>query len=483
MYPERLLIAEDEEDLRWALEKLFRGKGLEVVGVADGKEAWQALEDPSLGVALIDIRLPRVDGLKLLARAREVNPELRVIIMTAHTGMESALEAMRMGAYDYLPKPFELKEVEAVVDKALSAKSLYQELLALRERLKEGRGAGRGLIGKSRAMLELFKLMGKVSQGEATVLICGESGTGKELIARTIHGYSPRFSKPFVAVNCAAIPKELLEAEIFGFERGAFTGAVESKRGRLSQAEGGTLFLDEIGDLPLELQGKLLRVLEEREFQPLGAPRPIRFNVRFMAATNQNLEEKVARREFRRDLFYRINVVTLHVPPLRERREDIPLLVEHFVRRFEEEFGVSPRSFSPQAMNLLLNHPWLGNVRELENTVKRALILSTNPVIGPDDLSLALEGKVRFPSGVEMGLTEWLRQNLSPLLDNIGAIPRGGIYDMMLRLIEPPLLELVLEKAGGNKVRAAKMLGINRNTLDKKLRCYEISASKFKEGR
>lgn len=463
------MIAEDEDNLRWALGKIFNAKGLEVVLAADGKEALERMADPSLGVALIDIRLPAIDGMELLSRAREVNPDLRVIMMTAHGSVDTTVSAMKMGAFDYLPKPFEIEEVEGLVAKAFSARSLYREVATLREELKQQHQLAERLIGQSRPMLELYKALGKVSQTDATVLLVGESGTGKELVARTIHSHSLRFARPFVAINSAAIPRDLLEAELFGFQRGAFTGAIMTKKGKLAHADRGTLFLDEVGDMPLELQAKLLRVLEQREYEPLGSSHPVKLDVRLIAATNQRLEEKVAKGEFRSDLYYRVNVISLKLPALRERRDDIPLLVEHFAKKYQEELAVGPRYFSTAAQELMISYDWPGNVRELQNVVRRSLVLSCGPAIQPEELSLAMEQRIERAGEADLTLERVLERSLSPLLTRKGRTRMEGLYDLVLKQMERPLFKLVLKATGGNKLQAARLLGINRNTLAKKL--------------
>jgi two-component system nitrogen regulation response regulator GlnG len=355
-----------------------------------------------------------------------------------------------------------------LVEKALEAQALVQEVARLRQSAEEQFDLG-GIVGGSPAMQQIFKAVGKVAGTELTVLLRGESGTGKELIAKAVHENSRRKGRPFVPVNCAAIPRELLESELFGHEKGAFTGAVSARRGRFEQAEGGTIFLDEVGDMDLSLQTKLLRVLQERRIERLGGEGSIAVEVRIVAATNQDLEAAVTRRAFREDLFYRLNVVTIHLPPLRDRREDIPALVLHFLTAFAQEQYAPPKVFSPEAMTIMLGYGWPGNVRELENVVKRAAALATTSLILPDHLpdsirSHAVEQEAGARS--ETFPTEWIRAELSRL----GGSLDGRLHTHFVACVERPLLELVLRRAGGNQVKAADLLGINRNTLRKRIK-------------
>src|SRR5579884_1808188 len=383
--PAHLLVADDEESIRWVLERACTQRGHAVTAVASGTAALAALRTQAFDVALIDIRMPDVSGLDVLTRAREERIDTLFIVMTAQNTMANAIEATKRGAYDYLTKPC-----------ALELRRLTRDLERLRGELDERREL---LIGRTPAMQEIYKVIGRVAPTDATVLIQGETGTGKELVARTIHHHSDRRG-PFVALNCSAIPNELLESELFGYERGAFTGAVERRIGKFEAAAGGTLFLDEIADMPLALQAKVLRVLQEREFTRVGGREAIRADVRIVAATNQDLEAAVRAGRFREDLFFRLHVVRIHVPPLRERRADIPELIDFFVDKINRELGTSIVGVTDDVRERLIQHPWPGNVRELENTLRRAAVLA---------------------------------------------------------------------RAGGNQVKAAQMLGINRNTLRKKI--------------
>ena len=464
----RILVVDDEESVRWTLNKALEQGGYQVDLAVDGPGGLLAADEPGVDLVLLDVRLPGRDGLSVLRDIRKRRPDLPVIVMTAYGTLQVAVEAMKQGAYDYIGKPFDMDEVLLVVGKALEAQALAREVTHLRRTVEERFDLG-GIVGGSPAMQQIFKAVGKVAGTELTVLLRGESGTGKELIARAVHENSRRKGRPFVPVNCAAIPRELLESELFGHERGAFTGAVASRRGRFEQADGGTVFLDEIGDMDLSLQTKLLRVLQERRVERLGGEGSIAVDVRIVAATNQDLEAAVARRAFREDLFYRLNVVTIHLPPLRDRREDISALVDHFLAAFAREQKIPPKVFSPEAMDRMLAHAWPGNVRELENMVKRAAALTTTTMILPDQLPdtvrAAAEGAETgpLPEGFPV---EWLRSELSRLQGSRD----GRLHEYFAARLERPLLELVLRRTGWNQVKAADLLGINRNTLRKRIK-------------
>ena len=383
----RILVADDEESMRWVLSKALKRKGFSVDLAVDGRQALSMIQDSSYDLAILDIKMPGINGLDLLDKIREQKKDLLVVIMTAEASMKNAVEAMKRGAYDYITKPFDLDVIDAIIEKVGRAREVAGQVSMLKQELKERYQVEKNIIGNSPAMREVYKTIGKVAVSDVTVLVQGESGTGKELVARAVHFNSGRLGKPFVAINCAAIPKELLESELFGSEKGAFTGAVERKLGKFEQANQGTLFLDEIGDMPLDLQAKILRVLQEREVTRTGGNQSIPVDVRIVAATNQELMEKVRLKEFREDLFYRLNVVPINLVPLRERREDIPLLVQYFLNRVCVEMDVPLKQCSDEATALLTSHSWPGNVRELENAIKRAVILSSDPLLTPADFS------------------------------------------------------------------------------------------------
>src|SRR5213594_1995121 len=367
-----ILVADDEESIRWVLERACSQQGHRVVAVASGNDALQALRAGSFDVALIDIKMPDLSGLEVLSRARAAEVDTLFIIMTAQNTMANAIEATKRGAYDYLTKPFDLEQVAALIARAMELRRLTRDLEHLRGELQQRHDL---VIGRTPAMQEVYKVIGRVAPTDATALIEGETGTGKELIAKAIHYHSSR-GGPFVALNCSAIPNELLESELFGYERGAFTGAVERRIGKFEVAAGGTLFLDEIADMPLALQAKLLRVLQEREFTRVGGRDAIRADVRIIAASNQDLDEAVRGGRFREDLFFRLNVVRVEVPPLRERRGDIPELIEFFIDKVNRELDTGFVGVSDEARDLLVRHAWPGNVRELENAILRAAVLA-----------------------------------------------------------------------------------------------------------
>ncbi|WP_027715652.1 sigma-54 dependent transcriptional regulator [Desulfuromonas sp. TF] len=471
----RILVADDEESIRWVLSKALTKKGFTVDLATSGTEALTMSRQQSYDLAVLDIKMPGISGLELLSRFQEEHPHLLVVIMTAESSMKNAVEAMKRGAYDYITKPFDLDALDAIILKARQAAEITEEVQRLKEEVKEHYHIDRHIIGSSQPMQEVYKLLGKVAPSDVTVLITGESGTGKELVGRAIHFNSPRLGKPFLALNCAAIPRELLESELFGFEKGAFTGATERKIGKFEQAAGGTLFLDEIGDMPLELQAKLLRVLQEKEITRTGGAGTIPVDVRIVAATNQDLKEKVRNKEFREDLYYRLNVVPISLPALRERREDIPQLVEFFIRRAHQDLKVAARGCTEEAMNLLKRFEWPGNVRELENTIQRAALLSPDQLLTPADFpSLTAEGIRENEGSLEAIIAGKLQSSLAQMdvqeLDNL--------YDMVLHQMERPLINIVLDKTRGNQVRAAEILGINRNTLRKKIQILGIDLKK-----
>jgi two-component system nitrogen regulation response regulator GlnG len=465
MSPSRILIADDEDSLRWVLDKGLRQAGYEITAVKDGESALRAFEAEPFDLVFLDVRMPGMDGLTALARLRELSPAAHVIVMTAHGTMETAIQAMQRGAYDYLAKPFDLDEAVLLAERALEARRLTQEVARLRTGLQEVKEFS-ALIGRHPRMQELYKAIGRIAGSDVTVLIRGESGTGKELVARAIHLYSRRSGRAFVAVSCAAIPATLLESEMFGHERGAFTDAKERRLGKFELAQGGTLYLDEIGDMPVELQTKLLRALQERTIERVGGHESIRIDVRVIAATNRDLETAMREGTFREDLYYRLNVVTLNLPPLRERRRDVPLLVEHFLAKHAEELG--DRGVAPEALDRLVGYDWPGNVRELENVIQRAMVLAQNGVILPEHLPI---GPVSAAASVAVDATleEIIERKLLECVRGLRERANANLYDLIIGLVEKPLLRAVLRETSGNQVRAAQILGINRNTLRKKL--------------
>jgi two-component system, NtrC family, nitrogen regulation response regulator GlnG len=476
----RILVADDEESMRWVLSKALRKKGYSVDLARDGEEALRQIKAESYDLAILDIKMPGLTGLELLDRVRELKSELLVVIMTAEASMKNAVEAMKRGAYDYITKPFDLDVIDAIIEKVSRAREMTSQVSILKEELKDRYQLDKNIIGNSPAMRDIYKTIGKVAPSDITVLIQGESGTGKELIARAIHYNSRRLGKPFIALNCAAIPKELLESELFGFEKGAFTGAVERKLGKFEQANGGTVFLDEIGDMPLDLQAKILRVLQEREITRTGGSQNLTVDVRIVAATNQDLQTLVQQRSFREDLYYRLNVVPINLVPLRERQEDVPLLADYFLKKSCAELEIPVKQLDPAALRLLTSYSWPGNVRELENTIKRAIILSADPLLTTDDFAGLSRGATSEPSAVadDLSLERLVDVKLRASLTNMDKMESGDVYTMVLEQVERPLIRFVLEKSRWNQVRAASILGINRNTLRKKIQELGIELKK-----
>ncbi len=448
-----ILVADDEQHLRESLAELFTAQGHSVLQAADGSEVLNLLRDRIPDTIFLDLKMPKLDGLSTLKTLKQ-NPELRripVVIITAFGGSEQTIEGMKAGAYDYITKPFDPDEVLRTAARAIEVNRLSREVEQLRARAEaDDPDASGGLIGQHPAMREVFKLIGKVAPTEASVLIVGESGTGKELVAQAIHRHSRRASGPIIAVNCAAIPSTLIESELFGYERGAFTGATAPKPGRIEQADDGTLFLDEIGDLPVEAQAKLLRALQERKFERLGAGQTIASNFRLLAATNQNLEELVAEGRFREDLLYRLNVVKIEIPPLRARRGDIVVLAEHFLQSAQATRTDPPSGFTEEALRALMTYDYPGNVRELKNMIERAVVLLRGPLITIEDLP-AFGGD--RPSD-DSYLTELMEL---PLEQAVASLERR-------------MIQRALARASGNKTEAARILGIHRQHLYAKLK-------------
>jgi two-component system response regulator PilR (NtrC family) len=437
----RILVVDDEQSMREFLEIFFRGEGYDVLTASDVDSALLALDSDDFDVVISDIQMPRRSGLELLDAVKEIAPQTVVIMITAFATTETAITAMKQGAYDYVTKPFKVDELRLVVEKALEKRLLATENQRLRSELrKETRR--RQLVGNGRAMEQLYELVARVADTKTNVLVCGESGTGKELVARAIHDQSERREQPFVAVNCGAIPENLLESELFGHVKGAFTGAVSNKPGLFETAHRGTLFLDEIGELPGTLQVKLLRVLQDKALRRVGGTSDHQIDVRIVAATNRRLEDEVAAGRFREDLYYRLNVIQIGLPPLRDRTEDIPLLVQHFVEKYASELGKPVPGFSEAAMKRLLDYPFPGNVRELENMVERAVALSPGGTIGPESL----------PPSV-----------LEPTARGAAAkLPADGAnLDTLVNEFERGLLREALRQSRGIKKRAAHLLGIS----------------------
>jgi len=474
----KILIAEDEDSLRFVLKKALENDGYWVQAVATGSAAQQSLTETNFDVALMDIKLPDVDGLTVLRNVKGAGVDTAMIVMTAQNTMRNAIGAMKNGAFDYITKPFDLEEVMVLVKRATDSRKLSRDFRELKEEVKKRYEPGVNIIGASSSMQKVYKTIGQVADTQATILIQGESGTGKELVAKTIHYNSPRWDQPFVAVNCAAIPRDLLESELFGHEKGAFTGALDRRLGKFELAEGGTLFLDEVGDIPLELQTKLLRVLQDREYSRVGGRDMLKADVRILAATNQDLERAVREKRFREDLFFRLKVIPIHLPPLRERRGDIPLLIGYFIDKINREMGIRISGVSPDALRLLEEHSWPGNVRELENTLIRAAVLSSGPILFPKDFTLQNKQAPVAPELDQLSLEEIIRYKLEDYFRRTEGVDVDNLYSLVIERLERPLIELTLKKTRGNQIRAAQILGINRNTLRKKISDLHIELKK-----
>lgn len=467
-----ILVADDDKAIRTVVTQALGRAGYEVKATSNAATLWTWVSEGEGDLVVTDVVMPDGDGLELLPRIRQIRPELPVVVMSARNTLLTAVTATQRGAFDYLPKPFDINALTAVVDLAL--------------RSLDGPGAALGggpeedeamhIVGRSAPMQEIYRLVARLTDTDLTVLISGESGTGKELVAKALHEFGRRRTGPFVALNMAAVPRELIEAELFGHEKGAFTGAAQKGVGRFQQAQGGTLFLDEIGDMPVDAQTRLLRVLQQGEYTTVGGRTPIKTDVRIVAATNRNLRRLVRQGLFREDLFYRLNVVPIRMPPLRERAEDIPALVRHFLVNAEHE-GMQAKVLDAGALDELKAHPWPGNVRELENLIRRLAALHAGDVIRKDTVRADLaasppptavgDGSQSLGSAVEVSLARYFAAHPDSL-------PPSGLYDRVMAEVERPLISLCLTATRGNQIRAAELLGLNRNTLRKKIRELEI---------
>ncbi len=468
-----ILVADDEASIRFVMAKALEESGHTIVQAESGTEALEILTSRALDAAFLDLRMPGHDGLTVLREARAKGVQCPIVIVTAQNTMDNAIEAMKQGAFDYVTKPFNIDELRVIAARALEMSRMSTDLHRLQQEVRERYEPGVALVGSSAAMQEIYKTVGRVANNEATVLIQGESGTGKDLLAKVLHYHSSRWTSPFVAVNCSAIPRELLESELFGHERGAFTGATDQRAGKFQQAEDGTLLLDEIGDMPLDLQTKLLRVLQEREVTRLGGSETVPVNCRILAATNRPLDIAVQQGQFREDLFFRLNVVPVRVPPLRERRSDIPALIDFFLEKINREMGTKIEAISASAREQLCQYDWPGNVRELENSLIRSAVLASGPTLMPRDLALTSEPAPKLANGGNFDTL--LNERLSELLRGCAPGSEADLYANVIEMVERPLIAMTLEKTSGNQLQAAALLGINRNTLRKKITALGIN--------
>jgi two-component system nitrogen regulation response regulator GlnG len=471
----RLLLIDDEEDVRYSLQRILASEGIEMAAAGSGEEGLKVIPKFKPDLVLMDIRMTGMTGLETLRKIRETNPKLLVIMMTAYGTTQMAIEAMKLGAFDYLLKPFDIPKLKELIANALKAARDMKQVVSY-EPLLQSEDYDLGIIGRSGPMQQVFKLVGQVAATDATVLITGESGTGKELAARAIYHHSDRATQPFLAVNCAAIPEQLLESELFGHEKGAFTGATVQRIGKFEQCNKGTIFLDEIGDMTPATQTKILRVLQSGTFERVGGNTPINVDVRVIAATNKPLEAAVAARQFREDLFYRLNVVRIHLPPLRDRRDDIPLLVNYFLEKIAREQGRKPKSIATAAEKLLEKYHWPGNVRELENAIRRAHVMAKTdailPVDLPPEISGALTGVAAPPPAETSG--EAGTADAASLARQLFQVARRDPKLKVIPAVERELVIQALKETGDNQVHAAKLLGITRATLRKRIEKFGI---------
>ena len=449
MITSKILIIDDEKHMCWALERAMKQEGYQVITANNGPDGLELLKEELPSLVTLDLKMPGMDGMEVLKCIKEINPKLPVIILTAHGTIDSAIEAMKQGAVDYLTKPFDLDELKIVIKNALLLNQLVTEVNFLRNELTKNYS---NMIGKSQTIVEINQLIERVATTNATVLITGESGTGKEVAAVTIRHASTRCDNPFVTVNCAALPENLLESELFGHEKGAFTGAINKKLGRFELAHKGTIFLDEIGDMPLSMQAKLLRVLQEKSFERVGGTETHKVDVRLIAATNRELTDAIRKGLFREDLYYRLNVIHIHLPPLRERKEDIPLLAEHFLNKLGHTYHVE--KISPEAMEMICAYNWPGNIRELQNVIERSAIICRDGEILPFHLPPELQ---------------------KPTKTVVGSIVRLPDEGISLEEVEKQLIMKALEKSKGNQTKAANLLGITRSALLYRTQKYGVS--------
>jgi two-component system nitrogen regulation response regulator GlnG len=477
-----VLIADDDTAIRTVLNQALARAGYAPRATGNATTLWRWVSQGEGDVVLTDVVMPDENAFDLIPRIKKIRPDLPIIVMSAQNTLMTALTAAEKGAYEYLPKPFDLNEVVAVVGRALT-----QPGRRLQRPAQEMQSEELPLIGRSPAMQEIYRVLARLTQTDLTVMINGESGTGKELVARVLHDYGRRRQGPFVPINMAAIPRELVESELFGHEKGAFTGAQTRTQGRFEQAEGGTLFLDEIGDMPLEAQTRLLRVLQEGEYTTVGGRTPIKTNVRIIAATHRDLRSQIAQGLFREDLYYRLNVVPIRIPPLRERLEDVGDLVRHFLRQAARE-GLGQKSIETAAIDRLKAHPWPGNVRELENFVRRLAALYTQDTLTTQIIEQELaevlpDRAADIGNGDAKDLSEQVERYLAGYFSGFGKeLPPPGLYDRVIRQVELPLLTAALAATRGNQIRAAELLGLNRNTLRSRIRALDIRVFRTPQG-
>ncbi len=485
MKKHKILIVDDEQSLVYVLKKLLEDEFI-IDTASDGEEALSYIKQNEYFAVFLDIRIPKINGMEILSYTRQLINKPNVIIMTAQNTMVNAIDAMKQGAYDYITKPFELDEILGIIEKIKKNENLENKKLEKSEDFLDTL-----LVGKSKTMQEVFKTIGKLSHNNVTVLILGESGTGKELVARSIHLNSVRSDKPFIVVNTPSVPSELLESELFGHEKGSYTGANEKKEGKFISANGGTIFLDEIGDMPLNLQAKLLRVIQEKEVEPVGSNKPVKIDVRIIAATNKNLKSMIKNAKFREDLYYRLNVIEITLPPLRERKSDIPILADFFIKKFSEELNIAEKQLSSDALSFLQSYNFPGNIRELENAIRRCMVMSPSSVLNSDDFmeilnngekNLSIDKYLKDKKTEIDPFEDIIRRKIKNYAEKIKNVEINDVYKSIMGLTEKIVIEEILNLCNFNQLKVSKLLGINRNTLRKKISEYKIDLKKIKNG-
>lgn len=478
---DKILLIDDDEGLIHFLSRFFKRKGYAVTACANGNLALERIAAETFDLILLDYKMPGLNGLDTLKRIKAHQVKTPVIFMTAYGSTDTAIEAMKRGAYDYLVKPFERQELSRIVSEALQLNTQMKQVVRLPGTPAADAAAATGLriVGQSKPMQEVYKRIGQVAETDVAVLIGGESGTGKELVARAIYHHSRRRERTFLAINCAAIPENLIESELFGYERGAFSGAERTYIGKLERCHGGTCFLDEIGDMSLAMQAKLLRVLQDGDFERLGGREPIRVDVRLIAASNKDLAREVQAGRFREDLYYRLKVITIQLPPLRRRSEDIPALVDYFLARFSAEYAKPLAAIAPSAISCLANHDWPGNVRELENCMRRSVLLCAGDIITEEHLALQPTDTAQGAAAETTQLVEHLRTKLEALIPAILRLSKSGAHANIIEMVEELLILKALEACDNNQVQAARMLGISRNTLRHRLKRHREKSTGF----
>jgi len=474
----KILICDDEENILWVFKKALEKKGFAVDTVSNAKSALEQIKQNEYLLVFTDIFMEGMNGLELLEEIKKLQTHVNIVVMTAMDTMNNTIEAMRGGAYDYISKPFDFEEIYKLLDRAVKSSEIEVPLDKAPNELESF--SAEAIVGKSKKMQTIFKTIGKAAVTDLSVLITGESGTGKEMVARALHLYSNRAHLPFICINCAAISIELLESELFGHEKGSFTGAIDSKKGKFELAHKGTIFLDEIGDMEISLQAKILRVLQNNKFYRVGGKEPIKVDVRVIAATNQDLDKLMEEKMFREDLFHRLNVIHINIPPLRERPEDVLMLANHFLKKFSPELTQGKVYLSPAVENIFQNYQWQGNIREMENVMKQALVLAANGPVLREHLPAQLQKKGLSESDTDRNWEKLLDQAAQQFLSKNNIEGADNLYDSLIQAMEKSLFRHLLEKNRGNQVATAKSLGINRNTLKRKIDAMDIQPKKLK---